>query len=351
MLVYLSRVIVTVFLLQCALFAGIVAKIESASAGTPDKSGSNAEIFAITITPSSLPTGSYPEITGFVRNTSSPANGKNGFAKFDVTAVVTLPNGSQKSLLWHDVSFSADQRKSYNYGKNYDIRQPGTYKVVYYVHDSGRKHLYTSVSKTFTVSSPAATPQPAPPAESKKGTVTEPAARPVPQVQKTIATQLPGPSTFVHPAEIETGSERKFIGIGGFIDGINFSAGPSLIFWPLKNIAIQGTYGFGTFVSYEARVFYRVPLSQRLNPYFGAGFLHAERSATIIGVDTKIKGDSFTAFAGVELPLHNKIRAYIDLSGTPLKLEKDVTTTTKQATGVVKYSPVTVGAGIVFYLF
>jgi hypothetical protein len=152
----------------------------------------------------------------------------------------------------------------------------------------------------------------------------------------------------------ESADKRKEInlfGIGAAVNMLNFSIGPSLIIWPLQNLAIQGSYGVGTFTSYEARTFYRFPLSDSIRPYLGVGYLHAERSATVIGLDTKIKGNGFTGFGGVEIPVYGKLYAYIDVSGTALKLSKDVTNGTLTATATVKYSPVTICAGLMFYLF
>ena len=47
-----------------------------------------------------------------------------------------------------------------------------------------------------------------------------------------------------------------------------------------------------------------------------------EKDATVIGVNTKIAGDSVSIFAGVELPIYKRLFAYVDVSGTPMKVEK-----------------------------
>ncbi len=301
---------------------------EVAFAGTPDSFGNNAEIFSVTITPNSVPVGTYPEVVGFVRNTSSSKNGNNGNAVFDVIAVITLPNGSQKRLLWNDVHFTPDQRKSYKYSNNYDSNQVGTYTAEYFVYNRNRTHLYTSLSKSFTVYKQEETTKPIQPSETIKK-----------------------PSAYDRTAKTGISGERIFVGIGGYVNTVDFSAGPSIILWPFKNLAIQGAYGIGTFTSYEARTFYRFPLSQRLKPYLGAGYLHAERKTTVIGVDTTIKGDSFTVFGGVELPIYKNLYGYVDVSGTPMELKKDVTNGATQTTATVTYSPVTICIGVVLYLF
>jgi outer membrane protein W len=324
----LPRVALIKIILRYVVLAIFCWGTEGAFAGTPDRFGNNAEIFSVTISPDSVPAGTYPEIVGYVRNTSSLKNGKNGNAVFDVIAVIILPNGSQKRLLWKDVHFTADQRKSYKYSNNYDSNQVGTYTAEYFVYNRDRTRLYTSLSKSFTVYKPAATLKPVQPSETTKK-----------------------PSVYDLTAKTEISGERMLVGIGGYINTIDFSAGPTIILWPFKNLAIQGTYGIGTFTSYEARTFYRFSVSPRLKPYLGAGYLHAERKATVIGMDTTIKGDSFTVFGGVELPIYKNLYGYVDVSGTPMELKKDVTNGAVQTTATVTYSPVTICTGVVLYLF
>ena len=344
----LLRIILAAVLLQCLFLAGSGWGREEAYAGTPDKLGNNAEIYSISIVPDSVPTGTHPRIMGFVRNTSSPKNGNDGKAVFDVMAVITLPNGSQKSLLWRSVNFSAGQKKSYVYGNSYDTKQSGTYKVVYSVYNSGRSYLYSSLAKSFTIRSTAAAAKPVQPTEhAVKGPATAAAGPP----KETMPIQARKPSEPDRRAGTGVNDGRKHVGIGGYVNTVNFSGGPSVILWPLKDLAIQGTYGLGTFTSYEARALYRLPMALRIKPYLGAGFLHSERSVSVLGVDTKIKGDSFTAFAGVELPLYKNLYAYIDVSSTPLKLKQEVVSGNVQATATVKYSPVTINAGLVLYVF
>jgi hypothetical protein len=347
--VSLLRVFLTAFMLQCFILAGSGWWMDNAHAGTPDKSGNNAEIYSISITPGSVPVGSHPRIRGFVRNTSSSANGKDGKAVFDVTAVITSADGSRKSLSWKNVSFSARQDKAYEYGNKYDVNQAGTYKVEFSIYNSERTHLYSSRSKSFIVTRPSAPAKPVQPSEKAK-TTPESATGPGKEPLQTTTPQIKL-LKYEREAVMEIGGKRKFIGLGAHINTLNFSGGPSLILWPLKNLAIQGTYGFGTFTSYEARTFYRFPLTQRVNPYLGAGYINTERKGTVIGVDTKIKGESYTVFGGVELPLYKNLYGYVDVSGTPIKLKKEVVNGTTQATATVKYNPVTVCIGLVLYLF
>lgn len=149
----------------------------------------------------------------------------------------------------------------------------------------------------------------------------------------------------------EESAKRKSIGLGGYINTVNFSGGPTLILWPFKNLALQASYGMGTFTSFEARGFYRFDLSESFNPYLGAGYLHVEKDVTAIGVNTNIKGNSFTVFGGIELPIYKSLFAYVDIAGTPMKIETDVTSGSRSAKVTVSYSPVTIGMGLVFYIF
>lgn len=144
---------------------------------------------------------------------------------------------------------------------------------------------------------------------------------------------------------------KKSVGIGGYVNTLNFSAGPTVILWPSNKFAIQGSYGVGTFTSYEIRGLYKFNVSSDFKPYLGAGYLHAEKDATVIGVNTTIAGDSVSIFAGVELSIYKSLFLYIDAGATPLKLEKDVTSSTASAKVTVDYIPVTIGIGVVLYIW
>jgi len=336
---FILRIALTTMILQYITLFSSAAAIKDAYAGTPDRAGNNAEVYSITISPDTVTAGTYPEIKGYVRNASITSNGNGGKAAFDVVAVITTPNGSQKSMIWRDVRFNADQRKSYPAANSYDIKQAGTYKVVYSVYNTDRTQLYATLSKSFTVSSAAAVKKPEPAAKVQKKPE---AAKPEKPKKSEIAEQ---------PYKKARDKERKYVGVGAYVNSLNLSYGGTLVFWPLENLAIQGAYGVGTFTSYEGRVFYRLPLSTDFKPYFGAGFLHAERDATVIGLKTTIAGDSYTVFGGVEMKLYKSLYGYVDVSGTPMKLKKDVVNGSQAATVTVEYAPVTICTGLVFYLF
>jgi len=143
----------------------------------------------------------------------------------------------------------------------------------------------------------------------------------------------------------------NFIGFGAFVNSLNFSIGPTLMIWPTDSFAIQGTYGVGTFTSFEARALFRWNLPSKVRPYFGAGYVHAEKEETVLGVDKTIEGESFTAFAGAELKLGKHLFAYMEVGGTPLDVETEFLSGSTKVKATVKYSPVTVNAALIFYLW
>lgn len=146
-------------------------------------------------------------------------------------------------------------------------------------------------------------------------------------------------------------AKRKFIGIGGYVNTLNLSVGPTIIFYPFENLGLQGIYGIGTFKTYGVRGFYRFNPNSKFKPYIGIGYLHVEKEKTIIGVNTKIKDDSLNIFGGVELPIYKDLFAYVEVAGAPMKLEADITNGGRRARATVEYTPITIGTGIVYYLY
>ncbi len=324
--------------------------------------GLDADVYSISITPEVVSVGTYPEVSVHVQNKSAQTGKEGGKAVFDAKAVVTLPNKSKKAWWWDDVSFLQNQKKTYSLGNDYNISQPGQYSVEFLVYDSSRKYLISSLSKTFTVKEAVVKAPPPVPiiketVEAPKTTVPTP---PVSQIKplttpKTEALSLQPQKTAVsQPSET---SARRYIGIGGFANTLNFSGGPTVILWPLKNLAIQGFYGWGRFESYEIRGLYRFDLSPMFKPYLGAGYLHAEREFELTSSSNKlvegtIEDNSYTVFGGVEVSLiKDRLAFYVDVSGTPLKLEDDVTIGSDNVKVSMDYSPVTIGTGLVFYIW
>jgi len=144
---------------------------------------------------------------------------------------------------------------------------------------------------------------------------------------------------------------RKILGIGAAVNAVNTSAGASLIIWPHANIGIQGNYGAGLFTSYEAKLFYRMNPDYPLKPYLGGGYLHVEKEDTILGREYSIEADSYSVFAGLEYDLGANFSFYLDIAGTPLKLEDEYIVGATKIVAQVDYSPVTVNLNMVYYLW
>lgn len=294
----------------------------------------DAEVYSISIEPMEVETGNHPEVTGYIQNKS----GNKGV--FDVKVTVTLPDKSKKAWWWDDSSFQPNQKKVFPSIKGYDISQAGSYLVEYSVYDSSRTRLLSKFSKPFTVKEAAAKAIP-PPAV--------PETKPVTGAKTEVKPQSVKP---VEPAVSKKPDlpVRRYISIGGYANTINPSYGPTLILWPLENLAIQGSYGWGTFESYEIRGFYRFPIFTWLNPYIGGGYIHVTREADVIGVDVDMEENGYTVFVGNEFQLiKDRLSLFLDVGYSPLELEKDVVNGARSAKAKVDYSPVTVGAGVVWY--
>ncbi len=147
-------------------------------------------------------------------------------------------------------------------------------------------------------------------------------------------------------------TDTKILGIGLHADTLNLSVGPTVIVWPFESFALQLSYGVGTFTSYQARMLYRYATQTKLNPYFGVGFIHADKTVDAIGTTAKAKGDSVSLFGGLERPLYDWLTAYVEMGATPLKVKNDnVTNGSRSARVSVNYSSVTIGIGLIVYPF
>lgn len=310
-----------------------------AFAGTRDKAGNSADVVAISIDPALATIGTYPDITAEVLNSSTVYNGSQGKATFDIVVMITYPDGQNKRLVWDNIDFAANQKKTFAMPRNFDNTKDGSYTVTFTVYNSARSYSHAQLAKTFTLSQPELFDQ-------------DRVKLPASSDAQARSLQSSGETSHrARSAKTTLSGDTRRIGIGLHVNALNFSAGPSFVIWPADAVALQLFYGIGTFTSYEARTFYRLQMSRTLSPYFGAGFVHAERKATVLGTDTVIPGDSFTAFGGVESRIARNLYAYADVSASPMKIKKDVTSGTTQATVTVTYAPVTINTGLVWYFY
>ena len=126
-----------------------------------------------------------------------------------------------------------------------------------------------------------------------------------------------------------------------------------MILWPFKYVGLQGSYTVGSFTITEGRVLARMPLSSGINPYLGVGYLNVstEKSVNIINVKEKFQDSGVSGVIGVELPLGKDFFGYVEICGASIDLKKEVTSGSITGTASVKYSPVSIGLGLVYFLF
>ncbi len=292
------------------------------------------EVESIQIAPAETKVGTHPEITGIIKvHTIKPPS---KILEITVIAVVFRPDHDMKSWTWKNLRMKAGEVRKFTIPKEYVIALAGSYKVDFDVYTKDMLPLHR-LSKNFVAIDLSL--QPMKMASRKNGAHT--------------ATLSSGHNAL---NDQPSTTMRPYIGIGGFVNTINFSGGPTLIYWPFKNIAVQGSYGVGTFTSYELRGFYRFNTSSKLNLYLGAGYFHAEKNFKVIvsgnNVEGTLMGNSYNVFGGIEVPLaKDHLALYMDVSGTPLIFSKDVTVNSTVEIISMNYSPVTIGIGLVYYLW
>jgi outer membrane protein W len=76
-----------------------------------------------------------------------------------------------------------------------------------------------------------------------------------------------------------------------------------------------------------------------------------ERTVEVVGEKATFRDSGISGAVGVEIPLGKNTVGYAEISGADIDLKKDVTSGGTSGTASVKYAPVTVGLGIVWYLF
>lgn len=333
----------------CCLYLGLLAVWfctleQKAFASTADIAGINAEISSVTINPASTPVGTYPEIKAVIQNTSKKSS-SDGKASFDIKLLLTLPDKTTKLWTWRNNKFSADQKMQFKAPQDFNIKQSGSYTVEYSVFIAGASKPLTSRTESFSTINPAAAPKPV--ASAPKLAATADARKKPKDPDANLKAPKPSSSAPKH-----AGTDRNTIGIGIHFNTVNVSAGPALMFWPMENAGLEITYGLGFTTTYEVRGMYRFQPVMTISPYVGAGYLHAEKKETLLQTDITMKGESFSIFGGIERALYSKLHAYAELSLTPLKLGSvNVNTATNNSSQNINYIPVTVGIGILWYVF
>jgi hypothetical protein len=287
----------------CVSFLGAV----SVNAAPPPP----VEVVSVTIDPATPEAGKHPSIGARIKGTKAVE--PQGRTVVTVIAVLVLPNNSMKSWTWKNVSLGREEAREFALPKEYDIKQAGKYKVEFNVYSGDMRRRLASRSKVFSVAPPE---------------------------QK--AERKPPP---VSPAE------RTTVGIGIYGNTFNPAAGGTVLLWPFEHVGLQGSYTVGRFTSAEARLLVKFDRVAGVNPYVGVGYLNVSKEEDVIGVTTTFKDSGVSGVAGVEVPLGRKFYGYVEVSGASINLEEIVTNGPQTVKATVDYAPVTIGIGIVYYLF
>jgi hypothetical protein len=228
-----------------------------------------------------------------------------------------------KSWTWKKVSMRAGDIKSFTIPKEYGIKLAGSYKVDFNVYSGDMLPMH-KLATTFVVVDPSLQPA---------ITTTPESAAPVHAAK--------------HPAE------SNHLGVGLYSNTLNSTVGATVILWPFKYVGFQGSYTAGSFTITEGRVLARLPLSSGINPYLGVGYLNvkAEETVEVINTKEKFQDSGPSGVVGVEIPLGKDFYGYVEICGSSIDLKKEVTSGSVSGTASVKYSNVSIGLGIVYFLF
>jgi hypothetical protein len=269
------------------------------------------EVVSITVDPATPEAGTHPSIGARIRGTKAAE--PQGHTVVNVIAVLVLPNNSVKSWTWKNISIGRDAMREFALPKGYDISLAGRYRVEFNVYSVDMRRRLAARSTAFSVASPA-----------------HPAGRKPPP----------------EPAAI-----RNTLGIGIFGNVFNPAGGGTVLLWPFERVGLQGTYTIGRFTTIEARLLVKFDRVAGVGPYVGAGYLSVSKESDVIGVPTTFKDSGISGVAGVEVPLGRKLFGYVEVSGAAVNLEETVTSGSQTVKATVEYAPVTIGVGIVYYLF
>jgi hypothetical protein len=154
----------------------------------------------------------------------------------------------------------------------------------------------------------------------------------------------------ISPTPAQTG-DRRLLGIGAAVNTSSMSGGATMSLWPFRNVGLQGSYLTGRFTIIEGRVLARYPIAASFSPYIGVGYLSVSREVDVIGVRTRFEDKRVSGAVGIEAQLMKGLYGYVELVGASIDLKKEVTNGLQTAEATVKYSPVTLGMGLVYYLF
>jgi hypothetical protein len=280
----------------------------------------SVDVQSIDISPAEIAVGQRPSIS-----VSIHANSDAG--EVIVIASLVRPDNVLRSWNWKNISLKAGGSRTIFVPGGYDTDLAGVYKVDFNVYTKDMRPM-SRLSKTFTVTAPgAAMTQVAPPEKRE-------AERPV--VNKS-----------------EHSERNHYLGIGAFGTAMNPAGGASLYLWSSKYSGLQASYSTGQFTTVEGRLLLRYPLGSGIAPYIGVGYaaVSTERTVDLLYIKSTFRDNGPSGAAGVEVPIGDSVVGFVEVSGASIDLKKNVDSGGVSGTAKVDYSTVSIGAGIVWYLF
>ena len=285
------------------------------------------EIDSIQVVPAETQVRKYPVITASVKANKNLARGET--REITVIASVVRPDHVMKSWTWKNVSMRAGDIKSFTIPKEYEIKLVGTYKVDFNIYSKDMRPLHKLSTVFVAVDQSLQPPQATTPGSESVRT-------------EAIPTQKSGRS-----------AEYQHVGFGIYANTLNGSGGATMLLWPFRYVGFQGSYTTGSFTIVEGRLLARLPLSSGINPYLGVGYLNVntERSVEVVNIKEKFQDSGVSGVIGVEIPFSKGLSGYAEVCGASIDLKKEVASGSTTGTASVKYAPVSIGIGIVYFLF
>jgi hypothetical protein len=274
------------------------------------------EIQSIRVVPTRVTVGKYPKITGRIK--AKTFKDRNQSVEIIVIASVVWPNHVMKSWTWKKIKMKSGAIKSFSIPQVFKIKSAGTYKVDFNVYSKRMNPLHR-LSKKFVV------------AKKKKAGK----KRASPKKKASLPPQYP------------------HVGIGVYANTLNGAGGATMLLWPFKYVGLQGSYSDGLFMITEGRLLARFPLSSGINPYLGVGYVNVstERSVEVINIKTEFKDSGVSGVIGAEVPIIKNLFGYVEICGASIDLKKEVTSGGTTGFADVAFAPVSIGIGIVYFLF
>jgi hypothetical protein len=299
----------------------LAAALVLSAVGVSHAARPGVEVRSVTVVPEVLAPGGKPAIKAVIARTKT---GPREPAAFNIIAVVTLPNNVVRSSMWKNEPFERGQSREFDAPSFFDTSLTGTYTIRFHVYSRDMRRRLATRARTFTVAVGA-------PARSRQ------AAKPVPAEHRQQTKQPE--------------AQRPVFGLGIYGNALNPAGGGTVILWPFEHLGVQGSYTVGRLTSTEARLLVRFGKTAGVYPYLGAGYINVSEEADIIGVPTEFKDSGMSGVVGAEVPFERRWYGYIEVSGSSINLQETVTNGAQTVRAKVSYAPVSICAGIVFYLF